>query len=90
MLRLNFFSLYAQRVIFVYGNDFTLKGDLITNSVEIIKKNKKKTKKYKIDKNYTYREQHKSLLNNNFGNSCTYAEGAKLMFLFDKIKNFRK
>ena len=87
---LNFFSLYAQRVIFVYGNDFTLKGDLITNSVEIIKKNKKKTKKYKIDKNYTYREQHKSLLNNNFGNSCTYAEGAKLMFLFDKIKNFRK
>ena len=87
---LNYFSLYAQRMIIVYGNGFTLRGDLINNSVEIFKKNKKKTMKYKIDKNYTYKEQHKSLLNNNYKNSCSYSEGSKLMFLFDKIKNFKK
>mgnify|MGYP003758657837 CR=1 FL=1 len=87
---LNYFSLYAQRLIIIYGNNFALKGDLINNSVEIFKQNKKKTLKYKTDKNYTYREQHKSLLNSNYENSCSYNEGAKLMFLFDKIKNFKK
>ena len=87
---LNYYSLYAQRMIIVYGNSFTLKGDLINNSVEIFKQKKKKTMKYNIDENYTFREQHKSLLNNKYENACSYTEGSKLMFLFDKIKNFKK
>ena len=87
---LNYFSLYDQRLIIVHGSNFTLKGDLINNSVEIFKQNRKKLKKYKINKNYTYVEQHKSLLNNNYLDACSYKEGAKLMSLFDQIKNFNK
>ena len=86
---LNFFSLYAQRVILVHGKNFTLKGDLYSNSIEIIKKNKKKIMKYKLNKDYTYKMQHKSLLSNNFQNSCSYGEGSKLMLLFDKIRNLK-
>ena len=90
IIDLNYFSLYLQRLVIINGNDFTLKGDLIYNSVEIFKKNRKKIMKFKVDKNYTYNEQHKSLLRSDYRNSCSYAQGAKLMLLINKIKNFRK
>ena len=89
IIDLNYFSLYLQRLVIINGNDFTLKGDLIYNSVEIFKKNKKKVIKFKINKNYTYNLQHKSLLNNNYKNSCTYKQGIKLMLLIDKIRKFK-
>ena len=89
IIDLNYFSLYLQRLVIINGNDFTLKGDLIYNSVEIFKKNKKKVIKFKIDKNYTYNLQHKSLLSNNYKNSCTYMQGIKLMLLIDKIRKFK-
>ena len=87
---LNYFSLYTQRLIIINGDDFSLKGDLINNSIEIFKERKKKTIKFKIDKNFTYKEQHKSLLSNNYKNSCSYNQGIKLMSVFDKIRNFKK
>ncbi len=89
IIDLNYFSLYLQRLVIINGNDFTLKGDLIYNSVEIFKKNKKKVIKFKIDKNYTYNLQHKSLLSNDYKNSCTYMQGIKLMLLIDKIRKFK-
>jgi len=90
LIDLNYFSLYRQRIILIHGNNFTLKGDLINNSIEIYEKKKKRKIKFKVDKNYTYREQHKSLLSGNYENSCNYTEGKKLMSLFQKIKNFKK
>ena len=90
IIDLNYFSLYAQRLVIINGNNFSLKGDLIKNSVEIFKKRKKKIIKFKIDKNYTYNEQHKFLLSNNYKNSCSYIQGTKLMSLVDKIRNFKK
>ena len=90
IIDLNYFSLCEQRLVIINGNNFTLKGDLINNSVEIFKKNRKKIMKFKVDKNYTYNEQHKSLLRSDYRNSCSYAQGAKLMLLINKIKNFRK
>tara|TARA_B100000686_G_scaffold236992_1_gene244968 strand:- start:527 stop:1435 length:909 start_codon:yes stop_codon:yes gene_type:complete len=86
---LNYFSLYPQRLIIINGHDFTLKGDLIGNSVEIFKKNKKKIVKFKMDKNYTYNLQHKSLLNKNYKDSCSYTQGKQLMLVIDKIRKFR-
>ena len=76
--------------IIINGNNFTLKADLINNFIEIFKMKRKKSIKFNIDNNYSYREQHKSILNNNYENSCSYTEGSKLMLLFDKIKNFKK
>ena len=86
---LNYFSLHPQRLIVINGNDFALKGDLIGNSVEIFKKNRKKLTKFKIDKNYTYNLQHKSLLKKKHKDSCTYTQGAQLMLLIDKIRKFK-
>ena len=91
LIDLNYFSLYSKRIIIINSNNFTLMGDLINNSIEIFKKNNKKKKiKFKIDENYTYKEQHKYLLDKKYKNSCSYTEGLKLMLLFDKIKFFIK
>tara|TARA_B100000029_G_scaffold509799_1_gene599775 strand:+ start:1361 stop:2269 length:909 start_codon:yes stop_codon:yes gene_type:complete len=86
---LNYFSLYEQRLIIIHGKNFTLKADLINNSIETFEQNKKKIMNYKINKNYTYIKQHKSLLENNYSNACSYKEGQRLMHLFDKIKSFK-
>ena len=44
----------------------------------------------KINKDYTYVQQHKELINKEVRNCCTYAEGKKIMSILDKIRNLRK
>lgn len=88
---LNYFSLNPKREIIVDGKNFSIKADLINNSIEILNINKKKKLiTFKNNKNYTYIAQHKLLLNNNFSQVCTFNEGKKLMTLIDKIKKFKK
>ena len=89
-LNLNFFSLKSIRKIIINGKDFTLEGDLVKNKLKIFEKNKVRKKKIKIDKDYTYRKQHESLLNRNFLQSCSYKEGIGIMSIIDKIKGVNK
>lgn len=89
-LNLNFFSLKSIRKIIINGKDFTLEGDLVKNKLKIFEKNKVRKKKIKIDKDYTYRKQHESLLNRNFLQSCSYKEGIRIMSIIDKIKGVNK
>lgn len=88
-MNLNFFSFHTQRQINISGNSFSLKGDLIKNTIQIFEKNKKKMKTFKIDENYTYRTQHRALLNDNYSKSCTYNEGLQLISIIDKIRKFK-
>ena len=89
-VNLNLFSLQIQRRIMINGKGFSLEGDLIENTIRIFEKNKKKIKKFKVDTEYTYKAQHKSLLNNVYENSCTYRQGVQLMLIINKIKNLNK
>ena len=89
-VNLNLFSLQIQRRIMINGKGFSLEGDLIENTIRIFEKDKKKIKKFKVDTEYTYKAQHKSLLNNVYENSCTYRQGVQLMLIINKIKNLNK
>ena len=89
-VNLNLFSLQIQRRIMINGKGFSLEGDLIENTIRIFEKNKKKIKKFKVDTEYTYKVQHKSLLSNVYENSCTYRQGVQLMLIINKIKNLNK
>ena len=89
-VNLNLFSLQIQRKIMINGKGFSLEGDLIENTIRIFEKNKKKIKKFKVDTEYTYKAQHKSLLSNVCENSCTYRQGVQLMLIINKIKNLNK
>tara|TARA_X000001036_G_scaffold47368_1_gene37890 strand:+ start:2756 stop:3676 length:921 start_codon:yes stop_codon:yes gene_type:complete len=88
-MNLNFFSFHTQRQIAINGKDFSLKGDLIKNTITIFEKKRERLKTFKIDENYTYRAQHRSLLNNNYSKSCTYKQGLQLISIIDKIRKFK-
>ena len=90
IIELNYFSLHEQRLIIINGENFCLKADLIENSVTVFKKKKKKIIKFKVDKNYTYIQQHKLLLSKNYKDSCSYFQGLNLMSLIQKIRNKKK
>lgn len=91
IIDLNYFSLYPRRQVVVDGNNFSIKGDLINNFVEIYFKNKnKKIISFKNDKNYTYVKQHELILNQNYRTLCTYVNANKLMLLLDKFRKFKK
>ena len=91
VLDLNYYSLYQRRQVVVDGHNFSIKGDLISNFVEIYFKNKnKKIISFKNDKNYTYVKQHELILNQNYGTLSTFANANILMLLLDKFRKFKK
>lgn len=91
IIDLNYYSLYRRRQVIVDGHNFSIKGDLISNYVEIYFKNKnKKIISFKNDKNYTYAKQHALILNQNYRTLSTFANANKLMLLLDKFRKFKK
>ena len=91
VLDLNYYSLYPRRQLVIDGKNFSIKGDLIKNSVEIFIKNKnKKIISFKNDKNYTYVIQHKLILNQNYRTLNTFKNANRLMLLLDKFRRFKK
>jgi predicted dehydrogenase len=90
VLDLNYYSLCPRRQIVIDGLNFSIKGDLINNFVEIYLKNKnKKIIRFKNDKNYTYIKQHKLILNQNYETLSSFANASKLMLLLDKFRKFK-
>ena len=91
ILDLNYYSLYPRREVVVNGHNFSIKGDLINNFVEIYLKNKnKKIISFKNDKNFTYVKQHELILNKNYETLSTFKNANKLMLLIDKFRKFKK
>jgi predicted dehydrogenase len=91
IIDLNYYSLYLRREIFIDGHNFSLKGDLINNFVEIYLKNKnKKIIRFKNDKNYTYVKQHELILNKDYRTLSNFNNANKLMLVLDKLRKFKK
>ncbi len=90
-MNLNYYSLCPRREIFIDGHNFSLKGDLINNFVEIHLKNKnKKFISFKNDKNYTYVKQHELILNKDYRTLSNFNNANQLMLLLDKFRKFKK
>lgn len=85
-MSLNFYSLKTKRDIIINGNGFCLEGNLIDNKIIIFQNGKKLFKKFKVDKNLTYRIQHRNLINGKFKNSCSFNQGLELMKTLDTIR----
>jgi CMP-N,N'-diacetyllegionaminic acid synthase len=91
ILDLNYYSLYPRREIFIDGHNFSLKGDLINNFLEIYPKNKnKKIIRFKNDKNYTYVKQHELILNKDYRMLSNFNNANRLMLVLDKLRKFKK
>lgn len=86
IINMNYYSKINERFIKVYGNNFTLKGDLISNKVEI-NNNKREIKKFKLENNFTYIQEHKFLFKKQFKLFCSLSEGKYIMKIIGKLKN---
>ena len=74
---LNFFSYFNERGLIINGHDFSLKGNLIENTIEIIKnKTKKKNKIFFKSKSNLHRTTQINP-SGSFKNLCSYEEGKK-------------
>ena len=86
-LNINFFSKLNYRFIKIDGNNFSLKADLINNTIDLFNAGKRKTIKFKnfklID---TYKKQHFEIINQKLSNVCSIKESQELMKLIQKIK----
>lgn len=86
ILNLNYFSQNVKREIIIDGKDFSLTADLIKNKVILASDNKRKNINFKVDSDYTYEQQHLSIIRNNHRNLCNWIEAKKYIDLIDKIK----
>lgn len=84
---LDYINKIGMRRVIIYLNEKIIIGDLIENTI-IIKSNYSKEKiiKFKFDKDFTYKELHKNLLNNNYKNACPLKEALKVMQIIERIK----
>lgn len=83
----NIFSKNLKREIKINGEDFSLFGDLINNTINYNFRNEKKIIKIpKFNIEQTYLDQHKAILKNKTNIICSYNDGNKVMKLIDEIK----
>lgn len=88
-LNMNFFSKLNYRFIKIDGNNFSLKADLVKNTIHLFNRKKKKKIKFKnfklID---TYKKQHFEIISDKLSNVCSIKEGLNLMKLIENIRNY--
>ncbi len=86
-LNINFFSRINCRRLKVDGNNFSIEGDLINNTIKVVSDDKEDLKKFKnFDIKNTFRSLHLELMSQKLKHTCTIFEGLELMKLIDKIK----
>jgi len=90
-LHLDYFSHNNERKIQIYYKNEYLEGDMINNTIKILKNKKEKTSNYNYNKDFTYSKQidyfFKNYHNSNYNIMNNFSEALKL---FKKIMEFKK
>ena len=85
-LNVNFFSRSNQRLITLDAGEFSIKADLLKNTIYLFNKNKIKKINFSINEDFTYAKQHKLIINKDYKDLCRYKEGLELVKFVDKLK----
>ena len=78
-LMLNYFSKISHRYLIIDCDDETLHVDLIKKNIKFYKVKSKKTLKWSYDRNKSYELMHRSILNYDFANLCSYNQATKYL-----------
>jgi CMP-N,N'-diacetyllegionaminic acid synthase len=90
-ISLNYFTRKPIRQIIIDGEGISIQADLIANTIKLYDRNEPSELSWlEFERNNTYLEQHRSILNNDFSRVCTYKEGLETMRLIDCIKSFNQ
>ena len=78
-LVLNYFSKLNHRYFIIDCENESLYVDLINKKIEFHKIKNKKIRKWNFDRNKSYEIMHKSILNNDFKNICSFSQALKYL-----------
>ena len=82
ILQMNYLDQIGQRSIIINLKSKTIKADLVKSIIEV--NNVKE--EYQLERNYTYRELHKSIIGGNYQYPCTYEQGLKVLSLIENVE----
>ena len=86
---LNYFTRKPLRQILIDGENISIRADLVENTLSIVERNKTYNYSWpELERNETYRAQHKAILEDHLSYLCTYGEGLEIMRLIDGIRSF--
>lgn len=88
-LNLNYFTREAKRQILIDGKDLSISANLINKNLIFHDKNKIYKIKYNFNRDYTYKEQHRNIMNKKFTNCCTLKDAQNIMSIINKIRKFK-
>jgi len=90
-LHLDYFSQKNERKIQMYYKKEYIEGDMIKNTIKLLKNNKEKTLRYNYERNFTYKKQleyfFKNYQSRNYNMMNNFSEALKT---FKKIMEFKK
>ena len=87
-LNLNYFTREAKRQILIDGKDLSISANLINKNMIFHDKKIYKIK-YNFNRDYTYKEQHRNIMNKKFTNCCTLKDAQNIMSIINKIRKFK-
>jgi len=88
-ITLNYFTREPVRQIIIDGDGISMKGDLIANKLHLTLDNKKLMYSWpELDRNKTYRDMHRAILEDSLSSCCGFADGMETMHLISRVKSF--
>lgn len=86
-ISLNYFIRKPIRLVLIDGEGISIRGDLIADTLAMVVDGVESNYSWPgLERNDTYRAQHKAVLDNDQYHLCTYGEGIETMSLIDKIR----
>ena len=85
---IDYISKMPIRRLIIHTQTSTIEADMVKNTIAISDKNStiKNIECKNIDRNYTYTKMHEAIINNAYGNICSFNEGSKIMDLIENIE----
>jgi len=86
---LNYFTREPLRQILIDGENISIRADLVENTLSVVDRNETYNYSWpELERDETFRAQHKAILEDDLSNLCTYGEGLEIMRLIDGIRSF--
>lgn len=85
---IDYISKVPLRRLIIHTKEQTIQADLIANTITLTDKNSdtKAVLNDPIERNYTYREMHKAIINDNYTNVCSFKQGKNIVELINSIE----
>ena len=86
---LNYFTRKPIRQILINGEDISIQGDLIANTLSmVVNADASEFSWPNLERNETYRAQHRAALEGDWKNICTFEDGLNTMRLIENIRGW--